>query len=407
MNTVDHPPSSATDGLYYTENDHLGGSPLLKPMNPNLLPSPSPEPAVPLYAFIPSSYLSLSLFPDYPANTGRPQLSPDSSPGPESSEKRKPKNKPSQGDAILVSIMDGGRRPDIARDAGTQALASDDESEEGSIKGTVVNFDPNLAAIATSALAAEESTSQEPAEPAKDAVKYEEPSAEAQRPDVGEGDAMEGVKPTLPSMTAALTPESHGDSPPEGIIKLEKPATTLGELPPIRHSSPQSAHPNGNGAGPINLPSISESIGDLNNIAKSTSTPTESTFSQSPPIRPTLQFPLMNHGSPPKSPNDVFSARRELPSPAGGPGPGHPYYINSSSHRRYSTADTPQYSSASEYNSNSTETPSTDQSASTPSMGIDRMSIDGITNPQIGGFQCTFNGCTAQPFQTQVSSLPD
>jgi hypothetical protein len=31
------------------------------------------------------------------------------------------------------------------------------------------------------------------------------------------------------------------------------------------------------------------------------------------------------------------------------------------------------------------------------------MSIDGITNPQIGGFQCTYPGCTAQPFQTQVS----
>ncbi|PSS18594.1 hypothetical protein M430DRAFT_101450 [Amorphotheca resinae ATCC 22711] len=34
-------------------------------------------------------------------------------------------------------------------------------------------------------------------------------------------------------------------------------------------------------------------------------------------------------------------------------------------------------------------------------MAIDRMSIDGITNPQVGGYQCTYPGCTAQPFQTQ------
>jgi hypothetical protein len=36
------------------------------------------------------------------------------------------------------------------------------------------------------------------------------------------------------------------------------------------------------------------------------------------------------------------------------------------------------------------------------SMAIDRMSIDGIPNPQIGGFQCSFPGCTVLPFQTQV-----
>ena len=34
---------------------------------------------------------------------------------------------------------------------------------------------------------------------------------------------------------------------------------------------------------------------------------------------------------------------------------------------------------------------------------LNRMSVDGITNPQIGGFICTYPGCTAQPFQTQVS----
>ncbi|EEY20854.1 C2H2 type zinc finger domain-containing protein [Verticillium alfalfae VaMs.102] len=32
---------------------------------------------------------------------------------------------------------------------------------------------------------------------------------------------------------------------------------------------------------------------------------------------------------------------------------------------------------------------------------LDRMSIDGLTNPQPGGFTCEFAGCTAPPFQTQ------
>lgn len=34
---------------------------------------------------------------------------------------------------------------------------------------------------------------------------------------------------------------------------------------------------------------------------------------------------------------------------------------------------------------------------------VNHLSIDGITNPQVGGFQCTHPGCNAQPFHTQVS----
>lgn len=48
--------------------------------------------------------------------------------------------------------------------------------------------------------------------------------------------------------------------------------------------------------------------------------------------------------------------------------------------------------------------PGTNQSASIPvgvPIGIDKMSINGITNPQIGGFQCTYPGCSAQPFPTK------
>ncbi|KAE9374285.1 hypothetical protein N431DRAFT_556628 [Stipitochalara longipes BDJ] len=103
---------------------------------------------------------------------------------------------------------------------------------------------------------------------------------------------------------------------------------------------------------------------------------------------------IPGHGSPPKSP-DAF--RRELPSP----GRGHSF-INANSHRRLSQNDSTQYSSPGNYSSSNIETPSTDASGSTPTaMAIDRMTIDGPTNPQIGAFHCTYPGCTASPFQTQ------
>ena len=40
---------TADDNLYTSEDDRLGNSPLLKPMKVNLLPSPSPPPAIALY----------------------------------------------------------------------------------------------------------------------------------------------------------------------------------------------------------------------------------------------------------------------------------------------------------------------------------------------------------------------
>ncbi|KAH7001150.1 hypothetical protein EDB80DRAFT_879254 [Ilyonectria destructans] len=88
--------------------------------------------------------------------------------------------------------------------------------------------------------------------------------------------------------------------------------------------------------------------------------------------------------SPPLSPNEIYS--RNLPSP------------NSSS------ASSP-YSCNAEYGGSATgETPSVDYSASrisTSTSVADRMSIDGITNPQVGAYVCNFAGCTAPAFQTQ------
>ena len=332
-------------------------------------------------------------------HNNRPQVSPESSPGPESTEKRKSnrsKNKPSQGDAVLVSFMDNGRRPEIALEAAKQLLASEHEFEEESFKGgpPITLQNPHLAAIAAAAGALaqglQESTEQESAAGAQGGA----PSAAVE---TGDAQPMEDVKPSIPSANATQVPDYSGQPSPDPAVKVEKPPTA-GELPPIRHNSPKMGMQNGNGTVAMSLPSLSESIGNLNHIPKTVAPAESSTFSQSPPNRPAIQFPPMGHVSPPRSPTNVFGPRRELPSPTGGRG--HPYYYG---HSRTNTADTPQYSSASDYNSANTETPSTDNSISTPATILDRMSIDGITNPQIGGFRCAYPNCTAAPFHTQVS----
>jgi hypothetical protein len=378
MTTVENQPpqSSTADDIYDSDDYGKRDTPPLKPMKINLQPSPSPPPAVPL-----------------------PQVSPEPSPEPPGRKgSNRPKNRPSQGDAVLVSFMDGGKNPDIARYAGNQPLASDDEGD-GSVKGvevevTAVKEDLDLPALAANALRAHEEGTSQPT-PKPNTIKDGSPNRDAPP---SEPDQMEGVKPTIPSITATYVGDPRPRSSPDTAVKLEIKASPTGELPPIRQHSPKSALSNSNGAGPITLPSISDQLGDLNHLADAAATG-DSSFSQSPPARPPPRFSAIpSQGSPPKSPIDAF--RRELPSP--GRGAGH-YYYNANSHRRPSQTEGPQYSSAGDYSSSNTETPSTDQSCSTPAMAIDRMSIDGITNPQIGGFQCNYPGCTAQPFQTQVS----
>jgi hypothetical protein len=379
MTTVENQPQAIVDDdLYHSDDVGLRDTPPLAPMKVNLQPSPSPPPAVPL-----------------------PQVSPDSSPDPPNRKgSNRPKNRPSQGDAVLVSFMDGGKRPDIARQAGHEPLASDDEEGEGSVKGTAIDLKKDvpgghLAAIATSALAHEGQAAQDVTESAPAALTTQDNVSDPEP----YGEPMEDVKPTIPSIKATFLGESRGRSSPDTIVKTETLTSPAGELPPIRQHSPKSGLSNGNGTGPITLPSISAQLGDLNHLAEAAATG-DSNFSQSPPTRPPPRFSHVSaQGSPPKSPNDVF--RRELPSP--GRDSSH-FYYNSNSHRRPSQAEGLQYASAGDYSSSNTETPSTDQSGSTPATAIDRMSIDGITNPQIGGFQCTYPGCTAQAFQTQVSS---
>jgi hypothetical protein len=207
----------------------------------------------------------------------------------------------------------------------------------------------------------------------------------------------------LPSM--ALDPGNQGMRHISPNLNITKGAD---ELAPIQPASPTSEKSNGG----FTLPSIAEKLGDLADAATGAFTANKDTLGEhrhsissaqsprGPPLFPASQASHhRGHGSPPISPSDGF--RRELPSP-GRPGPGHYNYNNP----RRPSHEGPPYPVGTpyDYSSSSTETPSTDQSGSTPAgipSGIDRMSIDNMTNPQMGGFQCSYSGCNAAPFQTQ------
>ncbi|KAG0646813.1 hypothetical protein D0Z07_6419 [Hyphodiscus hymeniophilus] len=376
-----HQQSAALSNDVYDPDDvGLRDSPPLRAMKVNLTPSPSPPPVAPL-----------------------PPVSPDSSPdSPGRKGSNRQKIRPSQGDAVLVSFMDGGKRPDIARQAGAQPLAWHNEDEEESVKGIEVNVSvekdrvDELTALAQNAFRAHEAQAAQSSSqttPAGPILKINTPESNG----YAEGEPMEDVKPTLPSIAATFIAEPREHPSTDTLAKPEI-KTSEGELPPILPQSPQSNLSNGHANTPITLPSISDQLGDINHLTEAGAT-ADSPFAQSPPGRPgPPRFSsIAGQGSPPKSPHDQF--RPQLPSPGRGP----PYYYGANTIRRPSEGG--QYPNPAEYstpNTNNIETPSTDVS-STPSIPIDRMSIDGITNPQIGGFQCTYPGCTAQPFQTQVS----
>jgi hypothetical protein len=365
------PPTADDDTLYHSDDVGLRDTPPLEPKKVNLQPSPSP----PL------------ILPD--------QDTSDSSPDPPDRKRplRPKKKRGSQGDALLVHVMDGGKRPDIARLAGQELLASEEDEGEA-VTRAVTSVDlkkdvDNLAAIAAGALAHQGHAARDPRERAATLGARENGPGSHLQPAGGE--PMEGLKPSIPSLSSSYGGDARRPPSPDVSVKSEIMATpTASGLPPIRQHSPKSHLPNGNGLTPITLPSISSQLGDLNHLAEAAATG-DSPYPASPSARhPHRYSTVPGHGSPPKSPNDAF--RRGLPSPGN-------YYYNTGNLQRIQPVD-------GHYNGSNAETPTPDHPGSAPALAIDRMSIDGITNPQIGGFQCTYPNCTAQPFQTQVSWTP-
>ncbi|KAM0184387.1 hypothetical protein ACHAPC_005996 [Botrytis cinerea] len=368
----------------YFDPDDVGprDSPILKAMHINIRPSPPPEVHPP------------------------PPISPEAGPDGRRGEKW-PKSRACQADAVLVGLMGGGKRPDIARYAGNEALPSDEgEGDESPIRGTAVEIPGRDIPPGTADL--------DIAQKAVDMIKRTFP--ESRNNSLGAaGEALEANK--VPANGNANTNSQAQDAidierarlrsishelyqnatvQGSGIEETHStPPNDPGGLPPMLHSSPQSGSTNSNGCQHIKLPSIAESLKQL--VEEPLPNPNEASYSQSPGRSISRFPPGPGVASPGNSPNGL---RRDIMSPSG------PLFnqFSTNNSRRLSTSEGRPYGMTADYSSGSNaETPSTDQSASTPAtMAIDRMSIDGITNPQIGGYQCTYPGCLAAPFQTQV-----
>ena len=108
--------------------------------------------------------------------------------------------------------------------------------------------------------------------------------------------------------------------------------------------------------------------------------------------RPPPSFVATQKQEPLPSPGNAF--RYEIPSPDQG---AHPY---SHKVRRRPQTYGDGYGTPGNYSS-TLSTPRTHRSNSPAKTPMDRMTIESITNPQLGDYRCTYPGCLAQPFATQ------
>ncbi|OHW96380.1 C2H2 type zinc finger domain-containing protein [Colletotrichum incanum] len=358
----------------------------------------------------------------------RPRLEPSPSPPPELGPGSKSLHghrrvEPIQGDAVLVAHLGNGRLPDVAHTAALEPLASDNGSEDDSSSPTSPDrdmakpaepFDLKILAAGALAFTATDAPATDVISPSTtsklDHSRLEDgPRAQHESIPLGIGSRELPIRDERSALAAPAMVYSAGDNhaprrsvPSMSNAEITSPVSPSqsapGGLPPLL-DSPTS---DGSGHGP--LPSIRAQLGDLKRLAETAMSPENdlgpvrhaASFPRSPPANiprlPSLAGLPISQASPPISPNEGF--RRELPSPAHTIPSLSPYYYSSSSSggRHRPSAD---------YSSGTAETPSTDQTASTPAHSVaDRMSIDGLTNPQ-AGYVCTFSGCNAAPFQTQ------
>jgi hypothetical protein len=274
----------------------------------------------------------------------KPKLQPTPSPPPDDFESEDAKPVPSQGDAVLIGLPGGGKALEVARRAGIDLLPPDDEELEVKATSGKSDYATNLEALAAGAL---------------NAVKFHKahaattPNGLAKLPleEINIAPKLNGHDRNMPS---GPLPDLKKEPPEDGKRYISpKLFNTQGgdELAPIQESSPKSEKVSG-----FNLRSISAHLGDLTKLADAATAMVGTKQPNSTHLLWISEFPL-------------------IPS-------------------MLSPAATPH-----EYRSSTTETPSTDQSASGPT-GIPA-SMDGITDPEIRGFKCTHPGCTAPLFQTQ------
>ncbi|KAL7929467.1 hypothetical protein V8C35DRAFT_194753 [Trichoderma chlorosporum] len=321
------------------------------------------------------------------------------------------KIRPVSGDAVLVAYLGNGRHPEIAQEASHQALPSADEGsfefsegeDDASQKSPSRNTNrpeddikqrPDVAATALRAVAA-------------DALAAGGHYSAEDKPSV---DLSASTNQLSIHDDAVSSPKREGNSPLlGGRLKLLSPGS--GELPPLLVDSPKYDGMNG-----PSLPSIRTQLGatldDINHhLPTDMPTPNDNrdiprytidvrVYSRSSPVGGTgvIRFSSISAGSRashPISPSE--SIQRSLPSPNSLPASSPDNFASNGSMHR----------SPAEFSSNNTPSSSTlppgytSASPTTLASVADRMSIDGITNPQVGSYSCTYAGCTAPPFQTQ------
>ncbi|KAI0552884.1 hypothetical protein F4679DRAFT_580978 [Xylaria curta] len=418
------PPAS---DIYDPDEVFPQNSPLMKPCVLKLKPSPSP-PAIPL-----------------------PLVSLSSSLGGKSSNRRH-KIQPSQGDAVLISHLDGGRRPEISQEAGYRPLdmsedecQSDTDSEgmleesedEDGIRSNDMSPIPisrftkalaeppaseptvdltSLASLASNALLAAQAVSK-----TTDVDDLQSPAHETENSQrtvlveslpVGRPREMSITNTKRPVLAPPVSPYAVHGSPemysprqhtPSQVLMHPNNVRSPTSLPPGNHGdlAPlQMASPRSDSSNHETLPSIRSQLFDqLHGSPTDLAVRPSSHFPHSPPTGPSRIGAIQgNHTSPPISPNEY---RNSIPSPANtlpalSP---YPYANNNNSHQ---SPPGPDYGGSGAKLERSSINSSINQILTPPTDRIaDRMSIDSMTNPQVGQFICTYQGCNAQPFQTQ------
>lgn len=360
-------PNATKSEIYDPEDVGLRDSPPPTIHRPKLEPTPSPT------------------LEDVPSEVSTP-------PGSPRGEKPKKLWTPvaNPGDKVLLYQLGGGRAREVAETAGYELIrsASSDEDmggvSDGSkgvevpVEGLAAAQSTDLEALAVGALRMFTSEEVPPAKPSH----AEEVG--------GQLDDQQHMSPKMPTLNG-----NH-------------------ELPPIQEASPKAEKLTN-----VTLPSISTQLGNMEDLkqladaaitaAVDTGPPNghrQSISSQSPPQPPLFRVgdPAHHHpsGQAHTSPTPI-SPQRDIFQSISSPGlPTAPFYFNP--RRQSQVSDGQPYTAGPDFIGNVADAPNTDPSGSAPNgipAGIDRMSIDGITNPLVGGFQCTYPGCTAQPFQTQ------
>ncbi|KAK1243070.1 hypothetical protein MKX07_003698 [Trichoderma sp. CBMAI-0711] len=389
-------------------------------------PDEAPSPGTPqMKAVHPKLELTESPPPDIP----RAQVSFSPPPIDGFSKSNRSKIVPVGGDAVLVSYLGGHRHQDVAQAAGQLALPGSDDpfdlSDEDASPQKSPSRDANADPLAGADIIPRPHvvTAAAVATGHHNSLRAVAADALAAGGDVGLFHGEDKPSVDLSASTyhlsihddAVSSPSRHVQNPPllggrlgtaDSASRALLSPSSSELLPPLLDS------PKRDGA---ILPSIQTTLGDTLNdrphhhVATDIPTPSDNrdlprrhTGGDARPYSrsPTVGVPRFSsisaasHASHPISPSEAY--QRSFPSPNSLPASSPDKFASNGSMHRSSV----DYAS-SNASGKALQSGYTIASPAAVASVADRMSIDGITHPQVGSYSCTFEGCTAPPFQTQ------